>query len=404
MHVPGWHAATEELRRDGRLVMAGIVQEQHPDRARLFMQWKQMEWPLGFDPLNLLEVPYVPITLGIDEHGVIRKIFSFGVASDLESEFLDVTHEDPEDASQLHPPLAKPDIDEEDPAPESAAGWRARGDGQVLLGLSNPEHLDHAIDAYARALEIEPDHGYTLFRLGVAHRLRYDSDRMRAGDFGAAAQSWIAALDTDPNNYIWRRRLQQYGPRLDKPYPFYDWVVQARVEIEARGETPVPLAVEPRGSEFAAPVNRFEVAEKSGSSPDPEGKVHRDEGFVAVETTAIPPDLTPGTLARVHAVFRPAAMRDAHWNNEVGELVLWIEPPPGWHVDRRQLTVPNPPEPASTEPRVLEFEIRCADDAEPGPVAIPAYAVYYVCEGVNGTCLYRRQDFEIELSVESPAD
>ena len=26
--------------------MVGIIQEQHPDRARLFMQWKEMGWPI----------------------------------------------------------------------------------------------------------------------------------------------------------------------------------------------------------------------------------------------------------------------------------------------------------------------------------------------------------------------
>ena len=52
--------------------MAGIIEEQHPDRAQLFMQWKQMGWPVMVDSLNLLNVPYVPITLEIDEGGVIR--------------------------------------------------------------------------------------------------------------------------------------------------------------------------------------------------------------------------------------------------------------------------------------------------------------------------------------------
>ena len=48
-------------------------------------------------------------------------------------------------------------------------------------------------------------------------------------------------------------RIQQYGPRLDKPYPFYDWVPTAIEEITARGETPVDLSVELVASEFAEP-------------------------------------------------------------------------------------------------------------------------------------------------------
>ena len=72
--MPGWHAATESLQRDGSVQMVGIIQEQHPDRARLFMQWKEMGWPILVDSYDLLEAPHVPISLAIDERGVIRKI------------------------------------------------------------------------------------------------------------------------------------------------------------------------------------------------------------------------------------------------------------------------------------------------------------------------------------------
>ena len=54
--------------------MVGIIQAQHPDRASLFMQWKQMGWPIMIDALNELEVAVVPITMFIDEHGIIRAL------------------------------------------------------------------------------------------------------------------------------------------------------------------------------------------------------------------------------------------------------------------------------------------------------------------------------------------
>jgi hypothetical protein len=72
VHVPGWHEATKDLQAEGRIRMVGIVQEQHPDRARLFMQWKEMDWPVMVDAQNELGVAVVPITLFIDEHGIIR--------------------------------------------------------------------------------------------------------------------------------------------------------------------------------------------------------------------------------------------------------------------------------------------------------------------------------------------
>ena len=72
--MPGWHRVTDSFQKAGKLKIVGIVEEQHPDRARLFMQWKQMTWPIMIDPLNLLDVAAVPITLLIDENGIIRYV------------------------------------------------------------------------------------------------------------------------------------------------------------------------------------------------------------------------------------------------------------------------------------------------------------------------------------------
>ena len=72
--MPGWHDQTKELVAKGELQVVGLIQEQHPDRARLFMQWKNMGWPLLVDSLNLLGVSAVPITLFLDEAGVIRAV------------------------------------------------------------------------------------------------------------------------------------------------------------------------------------------------------------------------------------------------------------------------------------------------------------------------------------------
>lgn len=57
----------------------------------------------------------------------------------------------------------------------------------------------------------------TEFRLGVAYRARYDSLLRQPGDFRKAVEHWERALALDANQYIWRRRIQQYGPRFDKP-------------------------------------------------------------------------------------------------------------------------------------------------------------------------------------------
>ncbi|MFQ5927945.1 MAG: hypothetical protein ACE5MH_10990, partial [Terriglobia bacterium] len=291
----------------------------------------------------------------------------------------------------------------------TAEAWRAYANALVVWG--GVGQLGDAIAAYERALTLEPEHGPTYFRLGVAYRLRYDSDYGQPADFQQAVAHWGKALATDPNQYIWRRRIQQYGPRLNKPYPFYDWVRTARKEIVARGETPAALWVEPGGAEFAHPAKSFVVSEVRRAEPglparifrDEQGRIYRDErGFIKVEKTVVPAAIAPGASARAHVVFRPNLRIKAHWNNEVDGLVFWINPPEGWQVDSRYLTVPNAPQAVSQESRKVEFELRCPQNASPGPVTIPAYALYYVCEDVNGTCLYRRQDVNLQVKVRKP--
>jgi len=161
-----------------------------------------------------------------------------------------------------------------DTGAETPAAWRVYGDALFLWGGDGC--LGEAIAAYERALRLAPGDGSTEFRLGVAFRHRHDSARREPGDFQAAALHWAAALESDPNQYIWRRRIQvsvrrdhQFGPRLDKPYPFYDWVEEARAAIRARGEEPVALVAEPTGSEIAAPAEGFAPAEEGSREPDP---------------------------------------------------------------------------------------------------------------------------------------
>ena len=81
-------------------------------------------------------------------------------------------------------------------------------------------------------------------------------------------------------------------------------------------------------------------------------------------------------------------------------LVLWVDPVEGWEVDQSYWTVANPPEVVSQEARVIEFEVRSPE--KPGSsMTLPAYALYYVCEDVDGTCLFRRQDIPLQVQVGS---
>ena len=82
----------------------------------------------------------------------------------------------------------------------------------------------------------------------------------------------------------------------------------------------------------------------------------------------------------------------------------WAARPPAFSsASSSQVTVARPPEIVSLELRRVEFEIRSPENAPAGRVAVPGYALYYVCEDVNGTCLYRRQDVTVELDVSGNA-
>jgi tetratricopeptide (TPR) repeat protein len=279
----------------------------------------------------------------------------------------------------------------------TAGAWRSLGDALTLWG--GAERLDQAIDSYARALALGPSDENAWFRLGVAHRMRHESAGRRPGDFQAAIDAWSRALELDPNQYIWRRRIEQYGPRLTKPYAFYDWVGQAKAEIARRGETPTPLLVEPYGSELAGPVRAVLAEASVPEEPDPKGQIHRDEQrLIEAEVVVVPARVLPGQAARVHVTLRPGAAHTARWNNESTPLRLWVTGAQGWTIASRLLEAPQGDQPESAEVRRLDFEVKAPPTAA-GKTRLAAYALYNTCEQRGGRCLFLRQDLSVELNV-----
>lgn len=352
-----------------------------------------MDWPILVDALNLYSVSAVPITYAIDEAGIVRLV-------NPKPEELDAFLEAPAPAAATPREPARPDLGRlrAETRAGTAAAWRTYADALFLWG--GDARLSEAIAAYERALALDPRHGATEFRSGVAFRRRHDSGARRTGDFQRAVRHWAAALESDPNQYVWRRRIQQFGPRLDKPYPFYDWVEEARAAIRARGEEPLPLATEPVGAEIASPADRFKAADESSREPDPNGRVHRDNGrLIRVDTAVVPPTIAPDGVARVHLLFHPSPERKAHWNNEAEPLRVWLNPPAGWSVDQKEARAPQPPVAVSTESRELQFELKAPAARTAGTVSVPGYALYYVCEKADGVCMFRRQDVAIPVVV-----
>jgi hypothetical protein len=394
--VPVWHEATKDWVREGRLVVLGVVQEQHAERARLFAQWQGLDWPILHDPINLMQSTAVPIFVAIDEGGTIRS-----VGPDLatfERDFLDQAWMGRQ-TNRLAPP-GRPDIEKLKQQAEqegSSLSWRGVGDALSLWSAA----VSDAVAAYSRAVDLDPDDADARFRLGVSFRMRYESESRRPGDFRAAVQAWGEALERRPNQYIWRRRIQQYGPRLDKPYPFYDWVDEARQAVLARGEEPIELPVPPSGAEVAAPATEFERETEDQRSPDASGRIVRDPGpLVHAEVVTVPGRVRPGETARIHISFHPDERRRVHWNNESEPLRLWLDAPEGWQLSRRLLTAPLGAAPETREVRRLEFEIQVPSDAS-GSMTLSAYALYYVCEDAGGTCLFLRQDIPVRIEVAS---
>ncbi len=145
--------------------MVGILEEQHPDRARLFMQWKQMDWPLMVDSLNLLEMPEVPVTLCMDEYGIIRFVNPpRNDASKLEEIFLSKMYEKPSGVPLVRP--AGPDLARMKAAAASGSAVALRAYGNALYLWGGPRRLNEAAEVYQRALRLEPADGATHFHLG----------------------------------------------------------------------------------------------------------------------------------------------------------------------------------------------------------------------------------------------
>ena len=391
--MPVWHDTTKQLVADGKLVLLGVTQEQHPERCRLFAQWRGFNWPILHDPINVLESSAVPTVVALDEFGIVRstrpnpKTFA--------TNFLAKTFQDdpavratPVRYGPTHPPAFDKLI--------AAANGRAAGDALTLWG--GDKRLNDAIAAYKSAVKADPKDAPAWFRLGVCLRRRSELATREPDDFHAAVAAWGTALDLNPNQYIWRRRIQQYGPRLDKPYPFYDWVTDAEAAIRERGETPVPLPVRPDGAEIAAPLRTFPTDATAAKNPDPAGKITRDKVAAVAEVVAVPARVKPGQSVRVHVTFRLKAGGKSHWNNEADPLRVWVDPPAGGAVSARLIPADKPATATSTEVRTVGFEVKVPADAT-GTVRVPAFALYHVCDEVGGTCRFVRLDLTVELSV-----
>lgn len=392
--LPVWRRTVAPWVRDNRLVVIGVVQEQHPDRAALYRQWRKFDWPIAVDALNTLGISVVPLLLTIDESGVIRHR---GLQpKQLAEEFLG------NNFAKTPPPagfrVASRTVSKPSDTCSDAKAWMAFGDTQF-----HDNNLSEAIAAYEHALCAAPDNGPALFRLGVAHQRRSETADRLPGDAQTAVDVWLKALETNPNQYIWRRRIQQYGPRLDKPYDFYTWVADARKFITASGGTPVPLGVEPVGSEILSPRETHAIEVDPTIKADPEGRIARDlSGYVQVATRVTPRRVRLGHHVRGQVTLRLSDPRKAVWNNESAPLTLFVQPPESIQLTEGLLFVTPPGKTESTEDRVIDFEMTVSA-SQNGEIIVPGYALFNVCTKANGKCYYLRKDFDLRFKIDATA-
>ena len=309
-----WNKTAQPFIDKGDLVVIGMIQEQHPERCRLYAQWKQLKWPIVYDQMNVLGIKAVPVPLFIDEYGVIRN-----------------TRPRPKDlASFVGKKFEKP-VGLKQPAVVTARPFSSDAKAE--------DSIDQTIERYSKRLAKNSDDAIAEFRLGVALRARFDSPAGKPEDFEQATQHWSAALQANPNQYIWRRRIEQYGPRLGKPYPFYDWVEQANKEIKQRGEQPVELQVALAGAEIAKPSRAFTTEKTITKNPDPDNKINLDDKFVSLRAAAVPNYVRPNKTTRVHVVMSP---ENCKWNNESEPVKIWIGKVTGGTATKTAFVIPNP--------------------------------------------------------------
>lgn len=359
-----------------------------------------MDWPLLWDPFNVLELPAVPITVVIDAAGVIRlrqpKLSRAGEAVELIRKA--AWNDDEAPGRVLPSPVPGPEA-MRSPADKIEEAW---SDHSVALALwGGPSHLDEALEASVAATTQDAAQGRTWFRRGVVSRLHYDSVYGRPSDLSVATEAWATALQLDPDNYIWRRRLQQYGPRLAKPYAFYDWIPQAWSDIEGRGEEVPELVTEPEGAEFADPSNTEKPIVTAEAPPLPDSRITVDaEEWISVTTNVVPAQVEAGGAARVRLEMVPADAGEVHWNNEAGPGGLWVQAPPDWKVEPRFQEIAVPGEATSDERRHVAFEVEVPSSAESGSHTMTAVALYAICESETGVCLLRRRVVPVPVVVE----
>ena len=120
------------------------------------------------------------------------------------------------------------------------------------------------------------------------------------------------------------------------------------------------------------------------------------KGLVNVQAVTVPSTDGKQAAYRIHLRFTPNLEAKVHWTNDAGPLRFFPQHSNSYMI--HHLENPSPPRrEVSAEARSVEFELR-VKSGQSLPDTIAGAAYYYVCEDVDGTCLFLRKPVEIRVS------
>ncbi|MFT5304424.1 MAG: hypothetical protein ACI814_005252, partial [Mariniblastus sp.] len=172
-----WNEKTKPLVETGKLVVIGVVQEQHAERAQLYKQWKQYKFPIAQDSVTGLGLAVVPVPILLDEFGYVLNArprisqIELLVNTKVERPTIPAPTLDPVQVDSTWQVL-------NDAKTNSSESSMSAGD--ALLRAGNFESTRAAIKCYQAAIERAVTakstelQGSGLFRLGVAYRTLFD--------------------------------------------------------------------------------------------------------------------------------------------------------------------------------------------------------------------------------------
>lgn len=390
-----WKAESKRTNGDRKFEVVGVAHDVQVDRVRLFAQWKNVDFPIMHDALNLSRTAKLPLVVGVDESGCVRVLDP--TPKKLGSEFTEKKFERGRERAAVtelpDPRYTQRMADESRESPEACI----YGDALVLAGL--PQQIDAAINAYQSAINLKTKDPYVWFRQGVAHRIRYDRADRHDGDLQAAVDGWSHAARMAKDNQVFLDLLRLYGGGAVNEGVSYSWIPVAQKESAARHESPAALSSTPLSCEME-PSEHLDKWRKAAKMPEDFQKdaIADEQEFVQCETVGIP-GISDETSGSMLLIFRLKPESGAKWSDSADSLRIWIQPPKNVKVTRHLLKSAASKMPDSTADRSLAFDFKSSGKTLKEEVVFKCRAVYELVDKSGGKPKRWWRDFEFKYAI-----